>query len=60
MTQQILDHMNESAIYNESDLAPFQRRLNELRNIIKHDASTAKHSAAMSKLLERQLGECGT
>ncbi|TFY72015.1 hypothetical protein EVG20_g995 [Dentipellis fragilis] len=57
--RQILDHMNESAVYNESDLAPFQRRLNELRNIIKHDAESGKHSEAMTKLLERQLGDCG-
>ncbi|KAA1470329.1 hypothetical protein DENSPDRAFT_836110 [Dentipellis sp. KUC8613] len=56
--RQILDHMNESAVYNESDLAPFQRRLNELRNIIKHDAESGKHSEAMTKLLERQLGDC--
>lgn len=57
--QQILDHMNESAIYNESDLAPFTRRLEQLRNIIKHDAESGKHPVAMTKLLERQLGECG-
>ena len=29
--QQILDHMNESGVYNEADLAPFHRRLAELR-----------------------------
>lgn len=29
--QQILYHMDESGIYNESDLAPFHRRLSELR-----------------------------
>ena len=29
--QQILDHMDESGVYNESDLAPFHRRLAELR-----------------------------
>lgn len=57
--QQILDHMNESAVYNESDLAPFTRRLEQLRNIIKHDAESGKHPVAMTKLLERQLGECG-
>lgn len=57
--QQILDHMNESAIYNESDLAPFTRRLEQLRKLIKHDAESGKHPVAMTKLLERQLGECG-
>ncbi|KAI0065593.1 hypothetical protein BV25DRAFT_1880519 [Artomyces pyxidatus] len=56
--RQILDHMNESAIYNESDLAPFHRRLNDLRSIIKHDGDSGKHSQAMTKLLERQLGDC--
>ncbi|KAI0047227.1 hypothetical protein FA95DRAFT_1606238 [Auriscalpium vulgare] len=56
--RQILDHMNESAIYNESDLAPFHRRLNDLRSIIKHDSETGKHPQAMTKLLERQLGDC--
>ena len=33
MTQQILDHMTESGIYNESDLAPFHKRLNDLRRV---------------------------
>ncbi|KAI0028676.1 hypothetical protein K488DRAFT_89503 [Vararia minispora EC-137] len=56
--KQILGHMNESAIYNESDLSPFHRRLNELRNIIKHDSETGRHPEAMTKLLERQLHEC--
>ena len=30
-SQQILDHMDESGVYNESDLAPFHRRLGDLR-----------------------------
>jgi hypothetical protein len=51
--------MNESAIYNEGDLAPFHRRLNELQKITRHDAETGKHSEAMTKLLERQLNDCG-
>ncbi|RDB23842.1 hypothetical protein Hypma_009056 [Hypsizygus marmoreus] len=56
--RQILNHMNESAVYNESDLAPFTRRLGELRNIIQHDAESGKHPKALIKLLERQLNEC--
>ncbi|TFK51647.1 hypothetical protein OE88DRAFT_1698701 [Heliocybe sulcata] len=56
--RQILDHMNESAVYNESDLAPFHRRLGELRQIVQHDAQSGKHPEAMIKLLERQLNEC--
>lgn len=51
--------MNESAVYNESDLAPFHRRLNELRNIVSSDKESGKHPVAMTKLLDRQLHECG-
>ncbi|KAF8159603.1 hypothetical protein B0H34DRAFT_782295 [Crassisporium funariophilum] len=56
--RQILNHMNESAVYNEADLAPFHRRLNELRQIVQQDAENAKHPKALTKLLERQLNEC--
>ncbi|KAG6850792.1 hypothetical protein H0H93_008830 [Arthromyces matolae] len=56
--RQILNHMNESAVYNESDLAPFHRRLNDLRNIIQHDMEHGKHPKPLIKLLERQLNEC--
>ncbi len=51
--------MDESSVYNESDLAPFRRRLNDLRTIIKSDSPSGKHPEAMTKLLERQLGDCG-
>ncbi|PIL25010.1 hypothetical protein GSI_12898 [Ganoderma sinense ZZ0214-1] len=54
----ILDHMDESGVYNESDLAPFHRRLAELRNIVQADVESGKHPPAMTKLLERQLNEC--
>jgi hypothetical protein len=56
--RQILNHMNESAVYNESDLAPFHRRLNELRQIVQHNTQGGKHPDALTKLLERQLHEC--
>ncbi|KAF8449152.1 hypothetical protein L210DRAFT_3471537 [Boletus edulis BED1] len=56
--RQILTHMEESGHYNESDLAPFHRRLDELRAIVQHDAESGKHLVAMTKLLERQLNEC--
>ncbi|KAF8637645.1 hypothetical protein AX17_002713 [Amanita inopinata Kibby_2008] len=56
--KQILSHMNESAVYNESDLAPFARRLVELRQIVQHDSESGKHPRALIKLLERQLNEC--
>jgi hypothetical protein len=51
--------MDESSVYNESDLAPFRRRLNDLRTIIKSDSESGKHSVAMTKLLERQLCDSG-
>jgi hypothetical protein len=59
LLQQILNHMNESAVYNEADVAPFQRRLHELRQIVQHDVGSGKHPEALTKLLERQLNECG-
>ncbi|TFY68214.1 hypothetical protein EVJ58_g1145 [Rhodofomes roseus] len=56
--RQILEHMDESSVYNESDLAPFHRRLAELRGIVRSDAESGKHPMAMTTLLERQLNEC--
>ncbi|KAF9031371.1 hypothetical protein BDZ89DRAFT_1101132 [Hymenopellis radicata] len=47
-----------SGVYNESDLAPFQRRLSDLRQIVQRDATAGKHPESLTKLLERQLGEC--
>ena len=51
--------MNESAVYNESDLVPFQHRLDELRQIVQNDSRSGKHPKAMTELCERQLKECG-
>ena len=51
--------MNESALYNESDLAPFQKRIRELRAILQRDATEGKHPQALLKLLERQINKCG-
>ena len=50
--------MNESAVYNESDLAPFHRRLNELRQIVQRNTGEGKEPDALTKLLVRQLNEC--
>jgi hypothetical protein len=59
--QQILNHMNESAVYNETDVAPFAKRLAELRQIVHQDgAESNKHSKAITRLLERQLNETGS
>ena len=51
--------MDESSVYNESDLAPFRQRLNDLRSIIKSGSESGKHPEAMTKLLERQLWDSG-
>jgi hypothetical protein len=51
--------MNESAVYNESDLVPFQQRVDELRQIVIDDSKSGKHPKAMTELCERQLNECG-
>lgn len=51
--------MNESGVYNEPDLNPFHKRIAELRQIIKNDEESKRHPKAMSKLLERQLKDCG-
>ena len=59
LLQQIITHLEESGLYNESDLRPFHLRLAELRSIVQHDAESGKHPEAMTKLLERQLNECG-
>ncbi|KAJ7576912.1 hypothetical protein C8J56DRAFT_971902 [Mycena floridula] len=56
--RQILNHMNESAVYNEADLAPFHRRLGELRQILQQDTANGRHPGGLIKLLERQLNEC--
>lgn len=56
--RQILDHMNESGVYNEGDLKPFHNRMAELRQIIKNDEESKRHPKAMIKLLERQLKDC--
>lgn len=50
--------MYESAVYNESDLAPFRARLEELRRLI-HNDNEGKHPKSLVKLLDRQLSECG-
>lgn len=52
--------MNESGVYNERDLNPFHKRIAELRQIIKNDGESKRHSKAMIELLERQLKDCGT
>ncbi|KAF8478777.1 hypothetical protein JB92DRAFT_3085999 [Gautieria morchelliformis] len=58
--RQLLDHLNESAVYNETDLTTFQTRVEELREIVRNDVESGLHPVAMTKLLERQLHECDT
>ncbi|KIY66861.1 hypothetical protein CYLTODRAFT_398134 [Cylindrobasidium torrendii FP15055 ss-10] len=56
--RQILNHMTESGVYNESDIVPFQTRLATIRQLVQKDTAAGKHPRSMTKLLERQLGEC--
>lgn len=56
--RQLLDHMNESSSFTESDLKPFRARLNELREIVQHDRTSSLHPEAMTMLLERKLNAC--
>ncbi|KAE9399924.1 hypothetical protein BT96DRAFT_965514 [Gymnopus androsaceus JB14] len=56
--RQILNHMNESNVYNEADLAPFRRRISDLRQILQRQSGDSKHPEAIVKLLERQLNKC--
>lgn len=54
--RQLLDHMRESMVYSEADLGPFQKRLEDLRQVVKDDA--ANNPPAMVQLLERKLNQC--
>ncbi len=51
--------MNESAAYTETDIQPFRNRIDELREIVQHDAQSGNHPVAMTTLLERKLDQCG-
>ncbi|KAI9627492.1 hypothetical protein KEM48_009791 [Puccinia striiformis f. sp. tritici PST-130] len=72
--KQLLDHMDESGVYTETDLKPFQSRLEELKMIIIRDEDkeiAAKkeaevdgvpdeelHPEGLTKLLLRKWDEC--
>ncbi|KAG9079552.1 hypothetical protein FRC06_007663 [Ceratobasidium sp. 370] len=56
--RQLLGHMNESAVYTESDLKSFRIRLDELREIVRKDTDSGLHPPAMTKLLDRKLNDC--
>lgn len=56
--KQLLDHMAESGIYTEADLQPFEKRLAELREIIRRDTEQGKHPAQLTKLMMRKLEGC--
>ncbi|CAO1617232.1 unnamed protein product [Parajaminaea phylloscopi] len=56
--KQLLGHMAESGIYTEADLQPFEKRLAELRDIIRRDTEQGKHPAQLTKLMMRKLDGC--
>ena len=56
--KQLLDHMDESAVYTEADLTPFISRIQELRDIIKNDERQNKHPPQLTKLMAHKLEAC--
>ena len=56
--KQLLDHMDEGAVYTEADLKPFVARIQELREIVKRDEHENKHPPQMTKLMTRKLEAC--
>lgn len=56
--KQLLDHMDESAVYTEADLKPFVTRIQELRDIIKSDERQNKHPPQLTKFMARKLEAC--
>ena len=56
--KQLLDHMDESAVYTEADLTPFISRIQELREIIKNDERQNKPPPQLTKLMAHKLEAC--
>ena len=56
--KQLLDHMDESAVYTEADLMPFVSRIQELREMIKNDERQNKHPPQLTKLMSHKLEAC--
>ncbi|WFD44236.1 hypothetical protein MPSI1_002902 [Malassezia psittaci] len=56
--KQLLDHLDESGVYTESDLKPFASRIEELDEIIKRDEREKKHPPQLTKLMRRKLDGC--
>ncbi|PWZ02267.1 hypothetical protein BCV70DRAFT_198545 [Testicularia cyperi] len=56
--KQLLDHLQESGVYTETDLQPFSARLSELREIIRRDGDGGKHPSQLTKLMTRKLEAC--
>ncbi len=53
--QQILTHLDESGIYTEAYLQGFKDRIDQLRDIIKHDRDEQKHPEAVLKYMSWKL-----
>lgn len=56
--RQLLSHLDESGVYTQNDLKPFQDRLNQLSQIINRDREIGKHPDQMTKFLLRRLEDC--
>ncbi|BEJ12103.1 hypothetical protein CspHIS471_0205630 [Cutaneotrichosporon sp. HIS471] len=53
--RQILTHLDESGIYTEAYLQGFKDRIDQLRDIIKHDRDEQKHPEAVIKYMSWKL-----
>jgi hypothetical protein len=53
--RQILTHLDESGIYTEAYLQGFKDRIDQLRDIIKHDRDEQKHPEAVLKYMSWKL-----
>ncbi|TIB05767.1 hypothetical protein E3P92_02587 [Wallemia ichthyophaga] len=56
--RQLLSHLDESGVYTQNDLQPFQNRLSQLSQIINKDREIGKHPDQMTKFLLRRLEDC--
>ncbi|CED84287.1 Uncharacterised protein family UPF0662 [Phaffia rhodozyma] len=52
--RQLLQHMNESGVYTETDLQPFRTRLEQLKQVIQAETESKQLPEAMEKLLTRK------
>lgn len=55
--RQLLNHMDESGVYTEADLAGFRERLGKLREILQNDEQEGRHPEPVLRLMKRKLAD---